>query len=109
MSHLFISIMFVCECPVHIIQLFFSPVPHVYSHWRRKLLKVRGATLIDQSDFLLQKLHSYGEALNLMGAMAPLPAISAAYAVADLGGVPRVPWNPPFGFSDDRRLWKPGL
>ena len=29
--------------------------------------------------------------------------------VADLGGVPRVPWNPPFGFSDDRRLWKPGL
>ena len=31
------------------------------------------------------------------------------YTVADLGGVPRVPWNPPFGFSDDRRLWKPGL
>ena len=30
-------------------------------------------------------------------------------SVADLGGVPRVPWNPPFGFSDDRRLWKPGL
>ena len=28
-------------------------------------------------------------------------------AVADLGGVPRVPWNPPFGFSDDRKLWKP--
>ena len=24
-----------------------------------------------------------------------------AEAVADLGGVPRVPWNPPFGFSDD--------
>ena len=24
------------------------------------------------SDFLLQKLHSYGEALNLRGAMAPL-------------------------------------
>ena len=30
-------------------------------------------------------------------------------AVADLGGVPRVPWNPPFGFSCDRKLWKPGL
>ena len=29
--------------------------------------------------------------------------------VADLGGVPRVPWNPPFGFSCDRKLWKPGL
>ena len=24
-------------------------------------------------------------------------------------GVPRVPWNPPFGFSCDRKLWKPGL
>ena len=21
----------------------------------------------------------------------------------------KVPWNPPFGFSDDRRLWKAGL
>ena len=30
-------------------------------------------------------------------------------AVADLGGVPRVSWNPPFGFSCDRKLWKPGL
>ena len=30
--------------------------------------------------------------------------------VADLGGVPRVPWNPPFGFSDDSgSLWEPGL
>ena len=29
--------------------------------------------------------------------------------VADLGGVPRVPWNPPFGFSCYRKLWKPGL
>ena len=31
-------------------------------------------------------------------------------SVADLGGgVSRVPWNPPFGFSDDRRLRKPGF
>ena len=30
-------------------------------------------------------------------------------SVADLEGVPRVPWNPPFGFSCDRKLWKPGL
>ena len=36
--------------------------------------------------------------------------ICVSSPVADLGGgVPRVPWNPPFGFSDDRRLWKPGL
>ena len=35
-------------------------------------MKVRGATLLNSSDFLLQKLHSYGEALNLRGAMAPL-------------------------------------
>ena len=42
-------------------------------HWRRKPLKVRGATLLSWSDFLLQKLQSYGELLNLRGAMAPLP------------------------------------
>ena len=37
--------------------------------------------------------------------------VHCSFAVADLGGggVPRVPWNPPFGFSDDRKLWKPGL
>ena len=27
-------------------------------------------------------------------------------SVADLGGVPSVPWNPPFGFSYSRILWK---
>ena len=42
-------------------------------HRRRKLLKIRGATLLNWSDFLLQKLHSYGEALNLKGVMAPWP------------------------------------
>ena len=42
------------------------------SHWRRKLLKVRGATLLNWNDFVLQKLQSYGEALNLRGAMAPV-------------------------------------
>ena len=31
------------------------------------------------------------------------------YSVADLGGVPRVPWNPLFGFSCDRKLGKPGF
>ena len=30
-------------------------------------------------------------------------------AVADLEGVPRVLWNPPFGFGFDKKLWKPGL
>ena len=33
----------------------------------------------------------------------------AAKSVADLEGVPRVPWNPSFGFSCDRKLWKPGI
>ena len=37
------------------------------------------------------------------------PVVDVLLSVADLGGVPRVPWNPPFGFSDDRRLWKPGI
>ena len=32
----------------------------------------KGATLLNWSDFLLQKLYSYGEGLNLRGAMAPL-------------------------------------
>ena len=36
-------------------------------------------------------------------------SMSQHNTVADLGGVPRVPWNPPFGFSCDRKLWKPGL
>ena len=36
-------------------------------------------TLLNWSDFLLQKLYSYGEALNLSGAMIPLVPISAAY------------------------------
>ena len=47
---------------------------HIMSpyHRRGKLLKVRGATLLNWSDFLLQKSQSYGEALNLRGAMAPL-------------------------------------
>ena len=40
-------------------------------HWRRKLLKVRGATLLNWSDFLLQKLQSYGEASNLRGPWLP--------------------------------------
>ena len=35
--------------------------------------------------------------------------VECLHSVADLGGVPRVPWNPPFGFSCDRKLWKPGL
>ena len=38
--------------------------------------------------------------------------ISSEYrelAVADLEGVPRVPWYPLFGFSFDKNLWKPGL
>ena len=35
-------------------------------------MKVRGATLLNLSDFILQKLYSYGEALNLRGAMASL-------------------------------------
>ena len=34
--------------------------------------KIKGATLLNRSDFLLEKLHSYGKALNLRGAMAPL-------------------------------------
>ena len=37
----------------------------------------KGATLLNWSDFLLQKLYSYGEALNLREAMAP--PISTAY------------------------------
>ena len=42
-------------------------------HWRMKLLKVRAqATLLKWSNFLLQKLNSYEEALNLRGTMAPL-------------------------------------
>ena len=41
-------------------------------HWWRKLLKVRGTTLLNRGDFLWQKLQSYGEALNLRGAMTPL-------------------------------------
>ena len=36
-------------------------------HWQRKLLKVRVTVLLE---FLLQKLHSYGKALNLSRAMA---------------------------------------
>ena len=32
----------------------------------------KGATLLNWSDFLLQKLNSYGEPLNLRGAMPPL-------------------------------------
>ena len=37
-------------------------------HWQRKLLKVRRATFLW---FLLQKLHSYGEALILRGPLPP--------------------------------------
>ena len=45
-----------------------------FYHWRRDLLKVRGGHFANcWSDFLLQKLQSYGEALNLRGAMAPWP------------------------------------
>ena len=47
------------------------PTNNHFPHWRRKLLKVREATLLNWSDFLLQKLHSYGEALNLRGTMVP--------------------------------------
>ena len=39
----------------------------------------------------------------------PHAGISNALNSGRFRGVPRVPWNPPFGFSDDRRLWKPGL
>ena len=34
-----------------------------------------GSTLLNWSDFLLQKLHSYGEALNLRGTMACLASL----------------------------------
>ena len=34
--------------------------------------KSKEATFLNWSDFLLQKLQSYGEALNLRGAMAPV-------------------------------------
>ena len=33
--------------------------------------KSKGGTLLNWSDILLQKLHSYEEALNLKGTMAP--------------------------------------
>ena len=39
----------------------------------------KGTTLLQWSDFLLQKLNSYREALNLRGGMAPLPPIFATY------------------------------
>ena len=43
------------------------------THWRRKLLKVRGITLLNKlKRFSIAKLHSYGRALNFRGAMAPL-------------------------------------
>ena len=47
--------------------------------------------------------------VSYLGAGISINVVSYSYAVADLGGVPRVPWNPPFGFSCDRKLWKPGL
>ena len=44
-------------------------------------MKREGGTLLNRSDFLLQKLHFYGEALNLREAMAPCLPISAAYGL----------------------------
>ena len=41
----------------------------------------KGATLLNRCDFLWQKLQPCGEALNLRGAMPPLPPISATCAL----------------------------
>ena len=38
------------------------------------------ATLLNWSGFLLQNLHSYGQALNLRGGTAPLPPFSPPMA-----------------------------
>ena len=46
-----------------------------------KLLKVRGATLLNWSDFLLQKLQSYGEVSNVREATPPISATYVYYFI----------------------------
>ena len=65
-----------------------------WKHWWRKLLKVKGDTLLNWRDFLLQKLHSFGEALNLRGAIhGPLfPLLMVGRVVIQQDSIKSLPW-----------------
>ena len=50
----------------------YADVTVVYWPMAEEATESKRASLLNWSDFLLHKLHSYGEALNLRGAMSPL-------------------------------------
>ena len=51
---------------------YFISLKYGFTALAEEATESKGATLLNWNDFLLEKIHSYGEALNLRGAMAPL-------------------------------------